>query len=673
MKNNIDKQVINTIRMLAVDAVQAANSGHPGLPLGLAEPLYYLYKNHLRFNSKHASWINRDRFILSPGHGSALLYAINHLAGYKISLDDLKNFRQINHLTAGHPEIDIEAGIEMTTGPLGQGGATSVGMAIAEKYLNYLFKYLKDNRASLLDHYTYCVVSDGDLQEGISHEAMSLAGRLRLNKLIFLFDSNDIQLDTPTAITTNDNYKNRALCYNWNYILVDDPYNETNINNAINQAKKSDKPTFIELKTVIGKDSALAHSPKVHGAPFNQVDYLALKKSLGFEDKYFYISQEVKDYCKQIFQDDKINLIYAHDAKKISASADDNTEMYSLFHSFSDGEHLFDFSNLAKKVKLNEPVATRNGSKKVLDFLVDFPFLLSGSADLSGSTMITGAQGVFDANNLKGQEIKYGVREFAMGAIGNGIVLHSNLKSIVATFLIFSDYLKPSLRLAALMHTPSIFCFSHDSVFLGEDGPTHQPIEQLAMLRSIPNVNVFRPCNDEEIVAAYNLAFQSKKTPSVIVTSRQKINGVANTSYEKGLKGGYIVEQFNDSAPKKLTIVATGSEVPVAIEVAQKVADNDKNMAVDVVSMLSYELFKQQDNSYQNKVLYNADFIVNIEASASFGRYFEKTIPQLIIGIDTFGVSANLNDIIAHFKFDSNSIFHKVNKFLNDINKGAEK
>lgn len=649
MKNkNINQLCIDNIRMLAVDSVQKANSGHPGLPLGLAAVLFHLYKDHLKVNPKVPNWINRDRFILSPGHGSALLYALNYFAGYNFSLDEIKNFRQLHYHTAGHPEYNLEKGIEVTTGPLGQGIGMAVGLAIAERYLHQLFYDPKLDK-SLIDHHVYCVVGDGDLQEGISYEAMSLAGRLKLNKLIFLFDSNHVQLDTMTKAATNENFQKRFESQNWHYLYVNDPYSEHDLNLAINEAKKSEQPTMIQLNTIIGKDSALANSPKVHGAPLSKENYQKLQNKLSFP-KPFTINEEVKNFFKNILIH-KI-AVYEQAMKPLSKEVHQKLNQF-LAQKLS----LEDFvKNYSKK---DQSLATRSVMNDIFAHIKDNQFYLAGSADLSGSTKVNAHNGIFDVPNYDFQEIKYGVREFAMGTIANGISLHSNLRTFTGTFLIFADYMKPAIRLGCLMETNPVYCFSHDSVFLGEDGPTHQPIEQLALLRSIPNINVYRPSDYKELASCFELTYNTQNHPSAIILSRQNIDPVPFTNYFATKKGGYIVGGSIGFA--NFTIIATGSELPFAYKVYQKLAMIYSTLSFKIVSMPSYELFKKQDFQYQDKIVDPNSVLIQIEASSSFGRksYFINA-NQHLIGINRFGASASYNDLLKYFGFDEASLYDKI-------------
>ena len=649
MKNkNINQLCIDNLRMLAVDSVQKANSGHPGLPLGLGAILFHLYKNHLKVNPKAPHWINRDRFILSPGHGSALLYALNYFAGYDLSLDEIINFRQLHYHTAGHPEYNLEKGIEVTTGPLGQGIGMAVGLAIAERYLNQLF-YDQNLNQSLIDHHVYCVVGDGDLQEGISYEAMSLAGRLKLNKLIFLFDANHVQLDTMTKVATNENFQKRFESQNWHYLYVDNPYSEHDLNLAINEAKKSDQPTIIQLNTIIGKDSPLEHSPKVHGAPFSKDDYQKLQNKLGFE-KPFTINPEVKKFFNHILKHKVAE--YEKATKPLSKAVHQKLNQF-LDQKLSLEEFVKNYS------KKDQALATRSVMNDIFAHIKDNQFYLAGSADLSGSTKVNAHNGVFDAPNYNLQEIKYGVREFTMGAIANGISLHSNLRTFTGTFLIFADYMKPAIRLGCLMETNPVYCFSHDSVFLGEDGPTHQPIEQLALLRSIPNINVYRPSDYKELASCFELAYNTQGHPSAIVLSRQNIDHVPSTNYFATKKGGYIIG--GSIGFTNFTIIATGSELPFAYKVYQKLTKTYPKLSFKIVSMPSYELFKKQDAEYQDKIIHPNSELIQIEASASFGRksYFGNA-NQHLIGINRFGASGSYSDLLKYFGFDEASLYDKI-------------
>ena len=636
----MEQTAINAIRMLGVDAINQANSGHPGIVLGAAPMAYKLFTEHLQVSVKDPKWINRDRFILSAGHGSMLLYALNHLSGYKISLEDLKNFRQIGN-TPGHPEYGHTDGVETTSGPLGQGISNAVGMAIAETHLAARFN--KEN-FNLVDHYTYVICGDGDLQEGVAMEAMSLAGHLGLGKLIVLFDSNDIQLDGKVSLAYSEKHQQKFDAMGWHYQRVEDGNDLNSINRAINKAKKAnDKPSIIEVKTIIGYGTSIKGTSKVHGAPIGFDEAKELRKQLNWGYEPFVIPQDIYDHYRK-----KVTLrgqrAYKHWQLMLNLYQETYPKEYALFLSFIQGEININLSDFQNEVSGSKD-ATRNISGKIINKLSSLHLnLIGGSADLTASTKAKGADGHYDKTNRLGRNINFGVREHAMGAILNGMVLHGGLKVFGGAFFVFSDYMKPAIRLAAIMQIPSIFVFSHDTIAVGEDGPTHQPVEQLTGLRAIPNLNVIRPADANETLAAWKIAMESKTTPTVIILTRQNVNNYETTSYEGLAKGAYIVSQEENKLDGIL--LGSGSEVELAIKAKEIL--KAKGFDLRVVSMPSHFMFEKQTLKYQKEVLPKRAKVLAIEMGSSLSWY--KYTDQ-VYGLDQFGVSAPLEKALEYYGF----------------------
>ncbi len=640
----------NAIRFLSIDAVQKANSGHPGMPMGMADVATTLFKFHLRFNPKNPSWINRDRFILSAGHGSMLLYSLLYLTGYeKVKLDDIKNFRQLNSICAGHPEYVFNSGIETTTGPLGQGLANSVGLAIASEI------YKKKFGQKIINHKTYVIASDGDLMEGISHEAMSLAGHLKLKNLIVFFDNNKISIDGSTTLSVSDDYKKRFGSYGWNFLEING-HNEKQINTAINKAHKSKKPTLISCKTIIGFGSPnKSGKASSHGAPLGEDEIKLVRKKLKWPHPPFEIPDEILKEWRKIGA--KGEILEKNWLKELNSSKAEVKKNFNYLNNriFKDELHDLIFKEKEKYFKEKPSMATRQCSMKVIETLNDFmQNLVGGSADLSGSNNTkTLKSKVINSKNYGGNYIHYGVREHGMAAAMNGIALYHNLIPYGGTFLIFSDYCKPAIRLSALMGLRVIYIFSHDSIGLGEDGPTHQPIEHLAGLRSIPNLNVFRPADINETLECWEASLNNDKGPSAIILSRQKLNYISKLpdKENKCLMGAYEVNI--SSHDNKVTIVASGSEVDLALATQELL----KNLGVDskVVSMPCQELFDEQDEDYKNKILEN-NLIVSIEAGSinCWHKYLKKD--DVAIGIDKFGKSAPYKEIYDDMNLTSEKI-----------------
>ncbi|MFA7075598.1 MAG: transketolase [Candidatus Izemoplasmatales bacterium] len=630
---------INTMRFLGLDMINKANSGHPGIVLGAASTVYELFTKHLNANPDKPEWFNRDRFFLAAGHGSALLYATLHLAGYNITVDQLKDFRQLNSKTPGHPEFGHTPGVDSTTGPLGQGVAMAIGNALAESYLAGTFN---KNGLNVINHYTYALCGDGDLQEGITMEAMSLAGRLRLNKMIVLFDSNDIQLDGPTNLAVNENVKQKVESMNWYYQIIEEPNDLSSLTKAIERAKKSDKPSFIEVKSIIGFGSKNAGTSKTHGSPIGKEETLIMKKELNYSETEFDISEEV-------YQDFKDNFslrgkeLYSEWLESLNKYKELYPEDYKDLNQIMNNEITIDFEKLTpQEDSVNE--ATRVTIGKLINALSPYSkAMVGGSADLTSSTKVKGINGDFDITNRSGRNINFGVREHAMAGIINGMVLH-NLKAFSGGFFIFSDYMKPAIRIASLMNIPSTFIFTHDSVAVGEDGPTHEPVEQLTMFRAMPNINVFRPANANEVKHAFRYALESKTTPNIIVLTRQNISLDYKVNYKEFLKGAYIVFGNNDY---ESIFLATGSEVELAVNSA-KILKEKYNKNIRVVSMPSRELFLKQSLAYQNEVLPKAKNTLAIEMGSTLGWY---QFANEVYGIDEFGRSGKGEEVQEYFGF----------------------
>ena len=645
------KDLSNAIRFLSIDAVQKANSGHPGMPMGMADVATVLFKYYLRFNPKNPSWINRDRFILSAGHGSMLLYSLLYLTGYKkIKLDDIKNFRQLNSICAGHPEYEKDSGIETTTGPLGQGLTNSVGMAIAQEVLKKKFG------SDLINNKTYVVASDGDLMEGISHEAMSLAGHLNLKNLIVFFDNNKISIDGPTSLSVSDNYKKRFESYGWSFQEING-HNYKQIFNAIKKAAKSKKPSIISCKTIIGFGSPnKSGKASSHGSPLGDDEIKLVRKKLKWKHEPFEIPEELMDSWREIGgKGEKL------EEKWNNILGKKNTKIKEEYERLIKGELSVDLDKILGDEKLKffqtkPKMATRQCSSSVINSISDaLPELIGGSADLSGSnnTKTEGSK-VITSKNFSGNYIHYGVREHAMAGVMNGLALYGCLIPFGGTFLIFSDYLKPSMRLSALMKFRVIYIFSHDSIGLGEDGPTHQPIEQLEHLRSIPNLNVFRPADINETLECWEIALKSKSNPSAIALSRQKLPYVSEHSAGENMcsKGAYVLKKTSDNAD--ISLIASGSEVEIALEAQEKL----KGLSINskVISVPCYDLFQNQTENYKDEILGKDTLKISIEASSQSGWKSLVGKDGVTLGLSTFGKSAPYKDIYKLFNLTSDEI-----------------
>jgi len=649
---DIEKLSINTIRTLAIDAVQKANSGHPGMPLGMAPIAYALYYKTMKHNPANPNWLNRDRFVLSAGHGSMLLYSILHLSGYKVSLDDLKNFRQWNSITPGHPELGHTAGVETTTGPLGQGFATAIGIAIARDYLSALFN--KDD-LKIIDHVIFGICSDGDLMEGVSHEAASLAGHLKLGKLVFFYDDNKITIDGKTDISYSDDVQKRFESYGWLVLTILDVNDSDQVDRAIKLCRSScDKPTLIITKTHIGYGSPNKQDKSSsHGAPLGEEEVKLTKRNLGMpEDKTFYVPDEVYSHFKGIAEcgqeaediwNEKV------DEYKIKYPKD-----FALFESVMNYEFDKEWLNhLPKFEDYSEKIATRVASGKVLNAAaIDIPTLIGGSADLNESNMThIKSSTSFSAEDRKGKNIHFGIREHSMGSILNGMAIYGGLVPFGATFLIFSDYMRPAIRLAALMKQKVIYVFTHDSIGLGEDGPTHQPIEQIASLRAIPNLVVIRPADANETVEAWKYAINHKGGPVALILTRQKLPILDQNKYgsAKGLENGAYIVKDSKQKPD-LLLIATGSEVSLSLKAAEQIEAEGKN--VRVISFPSWEIFEQQSDEYKNQIL-PTEIKTRVSVEMGIGMGWQKYVGDFgeAMSIETFGASAPDNILYEKYGF----------------------
>ncbi len=661
---NIDQKVIETIRLLSVDAIQKANSGHPGLPMGAAPMAYALWKDHLRTTRECPDWDNRDRFVLSAGHGSMLLYSLLHLFGYNISIDDIKNFRQLNSITPGHPEYGITEAVDMTTGPLGQGLSSAIGMAIAQKHIEAKFSTAE---YGFIDNHTYVIVGDGDLMEGITSEASSLAGHLKLGKLIVLYDDNSITIDGNTDKAFTEDVAKRYQAYGWQVIEVLDGNDYTAISEAISVAKENKKqPTLIKVKTVIGYGSPnKAGTSGVHGSPLGEDEVKLVKENMGWDpNKSFVVPEEVREYLDAIIDDKKNE--YIKWQNELEEYKKNNKELWAKWNNWQElrknPQSALEFSDAQIDELFGAKEATRVSGGRMLNLLTDrMDNIIGGSADLNSSTKtFIKNGGDFSCDNPLGKNIYYGIREHAMAAIMNGISLYGPMRTFGSTFLVFSDYLKPSIRLSALMHQPTIYIFTHDSIGVGEDGATHQPVEHLMMLRSIPNVMVFRPADPKETYVAFIEAIKRTEAPSVIVLSRQGLDPLPSLD-KNAHKGAYILGEKSDD--DQLIIMASGSEVGLALKVQKQLREN--GILSRVVSMLSMELFEAQSDEYKNEVMsYFIKNRVSIEAGLTMGWHKYTGINALTIGVDHFGKSAPGAVMMNEFGFTVDSIVDKINQYL---------
>ncbi len=655
----------NALRFLSIDAVQKANSGHPGMPMGMAEIATSLWGKHLNHNPLNPHWFDRDRFVLSNGHGSMLLYSLLHLTGYDISIDDLKDFRKLHSKTPGHPEYDIDIGIETTTGPLGQGIANAIGMAVSEKIMAAEFN---EDDIKPINHYTYAFLGDGCLMEGISHEACSFAGTHKLGKLICFYDQNGISIDGEIENWFTDDSIKRFDSYGWQTICVDG-HNIEEIDKAIVDAKnETNKPTMIFCKTIIGFGSPnKSGTADVHGAALGEEEVIRTREALNWDHDAFKVPQEAYDFWDSTKKGSELNLdwdnlIKTYDEKYPDKSAELRRRIK--------GDLPDDFENsfktfLSECDKNNTPMATRKCSKACLDFFVkELPELIGGSADLTPSNnTFSSSSSTFSNENPSGNHINYGVREFGMSAIMNGMVLHGGIKPYGATFLVFTDYARNAVRLSALMGIPSIFVYTHDSVALGEDGPTHQPVEHMVTLRSTPNLNSWRPADLVETAVAWNEAVKSKKTPTCLIFSRQGTSAISRTEDQLSLinKGGYLIDESDNS---DITLIASGSEVQLIIDAAKELKSH--SISANVVSMPSLDLFLQQSEEFQSSIINPDKPILVVECSHPNSWYRILNRKDKVIGIESFGESAPGSELLEHFGFNTENVVNSAKSLLND-------
>jgi len=659
LENNIIKsqkvsQLANCIRFLSIDAVQKANSGHPGMPMGMADIATVLYKKHLKFDPADPKWIDRDRFILSNGHGSMLLYACLYLTGYKdITLNDIKNFRQLKSPTAGHPEFGELEGIETTTGPLSQGLSNAIGFAMAEKKLSSTLG--KD----IINHYTYVFAGDGCLMEGLSHEACSLAGHLKLNKLIVFFDDNSISIDGPLSLSSSDNIKVRFKSYNWNILNIDG-HNHKEINDAIVQAKSSDKPTIICCKTKIGFGSPNKEATSSsHGSPLGKEEIDLTRKNLNWDHEEFFIPDDLLSEWRGFANRNTEAKTSWHNKNNEFLNSSEFNEFFNVKLDPKIKEKIINF----KKTYANDETkyATRKASEKSLELLNNHvQNFIGGSADLTGSNNTkTNEMTIFNAENYKGSYVYYGIREHAMAGIMNGLALHGGVRAYGGTFLVFSDYCRPSIRLSALMKLPVVYVMTHDSIGLGEDGPTHQPVEHLAALRAIPNLNVIRPCDIIETIESWEIALEAKN-PTILALTRQGLQTFRRDSYKENLvnKGAYLIKNYSKY---HASIFASGSEVEIALEASKKLQEININLRV--ISFPSMELFEIQDENYKKEIIGDK---LCFAAEAGVINGWEKYIHhENFIGMNSFGASGPYKDVYKHFRITVDHICEKIKQKLN--------
>lgn len=658
--NPQDKKAVDVLRGLALDMIAEAKSGHPGIVLSAAPLLYALYKDHLNADKDDCTYFNRDRFVLSCGHGSALLYALLHLLGYPLPLDQLKRFRKLDSLTPGHPEVGHTPGVDCTAGPLGQGLAQAVGMALAESHLRAL--YPEGER--LVDHYTYCLVGDGCLEEGISHEALSFAGRMHLSRLIVLYDKNDCTLDGPLSDSSSDDVLLRMKALNWNVLEVPDGNDVDQVSKAIGAARLAkDKPTLILCHTVIGYGSPYAGSHKSHGKAFSKAEVEETKKNLGIATAPFEVPEEVPSLLEETFGE-RGKRKHARDEREARLYQKDHPDQYALFEKYREGRVDADLFRSAPVYPDGFAQATRNTSHDLLALLHEkIPVLFGGSADVADSVM-TRIPGLadYDPAHPEGRNVRFGIREFAMASIANGILLHGGLRPYVGSFLVFSDYMKGALRMSSMERLPVVYLFSHDSIAVGEDGPTHQPIEQLTMLRTIPNFDVLRPADARECAACYAIAFASASTPSALILSRQKLSLLSTSSFEGTKRGAYVVLR-EEKEDFDLVLIASGSEVSLALQCQEELIK--EGIDLRVVSMPSSFLFDRQDPSYREDVLgkdRRRRLFVEMGKSDALYKYADH-----VYGIDDYGTSARAEDVLEKFRFTVPDLCRFVKSLLSSL------
>lgn len=662
--SKIDNEAINSIKILALDMIDKAGSGHPGIVLGASSILYALYKDHLKVIPSKPDWVNRDRFVMSSGHGSALLYSMLYHAGFDIDIDELKQFRRLNSLTPGHPEYKVTPGVDATTGPLGQGIGIAVGMALAERYLNAIANIEKKN-TNLIDYYTYCLCGDGDLMEGISYEALSFASTQNLNKLIILYDCNQISLDSDTDLTFTEDIAIRFEALDFNILEVKNGSDYSEVSKAIKQAKKSDRPTIIICHTIIGKDSINEGTNKVHGKPLAKEDLNNLKEKYKITNEPFVIDSKYKEHILNTINKRMAPIFKSWEEEYIDIKETNNFGLNSLFNLLERNAFVIDFDDTKFKISDEYSEELRESNHKIMNFISPkSPFFLGGSADLSSSCKTNlDKSTIQSSDNPVGKNIYFGVREHAMGAILNGMAL-SNLKVFGSTFLSFSDYQKPAIRMSALMNLPVTYIYTHDSIYVGEDGPTHEPVEQLTMLRSIPNFITFRPADINEIMGSWEYILKNN-CPTALVISKEKRSKLKNTNAKFVKYGAYMIrkEKFRLDG----VIIATGSEVSMAIDISKELF----TMGIDtrVVSMPSMELFLKQNPKYEEQLLPKdiPTFVIEAGSSLIWNRFATK--PEFIYGINRFGMSGKSEDVAKYLKFDKDTILASIaNNLTKDVN-----
>lgn len=657
--SKLDIETINSIKVLALDMIDKAGSGHPGIVLGAAPIIYALYKDHLKAIPSNSNWINRDRFVLSAGHGSALLYSLLYHAGYDIDIEELKHFRELNSLTPGHPEYRVTPGVDASTGPLGEGIGMAVGMALAERYLRTISNIEKKN-SNLIDYYTYCLCGDGDLMEGVSYEALSFASAQNLNKLIILYDCNHVSLDSDTTNTFTEDIEIRFEALNFDILNVKNGNDYNEISKALKQAKKSNRPTIIICNTTIGKDSLLEGTNKVHGKPLSKEDLNSIKTKYKITNESFTVSQEVLNYFQNTINT-RVGEVYKKwEEEYISIKESDNIGLHSLINLLERNTFVIDFDDTKFKISDEYNEELRESNHKIMNFISPKnPFFLGGSADLSSSCKTNlDKSSIQSEDNPVGKNIYFGVREHAMGAILNGMAL-SNLKVFGSTFLSFSDYQKPAIRMSALMNLPVTYIFTHDSVYVGPDGPTHEPVEQLTMLRTIPNFITFRPADINEIMGSWEYILKNN-CPTALVISKEKRSKNKNTNAKFVKYGAYMIrkEKYHLDG----IIIATGSEVEMAMDISKELF----TMGIDtrVVSMPSMELFLKQNPKYEEQLLPKdvPTFVIEAGSSIIWNRFATK--PEYIFGVNRFGMSGKTDEVIRYLKIDKNTILEKIANYL---------
>lgn len=655
----IDNEAINSIKVLALDMIDKAQSGHPGIVLGAADILYALYKDHLKVVPSKPDWINRDRFVMSAGHGSALLYSMLYHAGFDIDMEEIKHFKELNSLTPGHPEYRVTPGVDASSGPLGQGIGIAVGMAMAERYLHAITNIEKKN-SNIIDYYTYCLCGDGDLMEGISYEALSFASCQNLNKLIILYDCNKVSLDSDTSNTFTEDIEIRFEALNFNIINVKNGNNYSDVSKAIKSAKKSDRPTIIICNTVIGKDSLLEGSNKVHGKPLSKEDLSNIKEKYKITRESFNIDEKVMSHVQNAINTRVVDNFKKWEEEYHDIKESGNMGLNSLLNLLERNAFVIDFDDTKFKISDEYNEELRESNHKIMNLIAPkSPFFLGGSADLSSSCKTNLDKfSTQTADNPVGKNIYFGVREHAMGAILNGMAL-SNLKVFGSTFLSFSDYQKPAIRMSALMNLPVTYIYTHDSVYVGPDGPTHEPVEQLSMLRTIPNFITFRPADINEIMGAWEFILKNN-CPTALVISKEKRSKNKNTNAKFVKYGAYMIrkEKYHLDG----IIIATGSEIAMAMDISRELF----SMGIDtrVVSMPSVELFLKQNPKYEEQLLPKdvPTFVIEAGSSLIWNRFATK--PEYIFGVNKFGMSGKSEEVIRYLKIDKNSILEKIANYL---------